>query len=68
MIVKVQRSLFSPGRERVLIYNRTESVRVETDLSPELRRALGDSFRKFFSAELRKGTLSLKHELGEQGW
>lgn len=67
IIVKVQQSMFPPGR--VIVYNEDRSIWYETDLDPTLSRFLRSDFRVFVQATLEpNGTLALSGRVPDQNW
>lgn len=69
IIVKVQLNLNPPIAEEALVYNKTKTIYMQTEVSRNLRIVMGKRVKMFFYAKQDKdGLVTLLDEAPEQDW
>ena len=69
MIVKIQRSIFPPGANTMLIYDKRRSVEGQLPLSDEVKALLGGDLKGYFKVKMDStGLLHIQKRVADQEW
>jgi hypothetical protein len=70
VVVKVQQSIVtSETKRQVLVYNQDRSIMWQGDITPDLRKVLGDDLKSYWYATVMKdGNLRLERRTGWRTW
>lgn len=69
MIVKIQRSIFPPGANTMLIYDKRRSVEGQLPLTKEVKKLLAGDLKGYFQGRLDStGLLHIQKRVADQEW
>lgn len=69
MIVKIQRSIFPPGANTMLIYDKRHSMEGQLPLTDEVEALLAGDLKGYFKARLdTTGLLHIQKRVADQEW
>lgn len=69
MIVKIQQQIGgNTTPQQMLVYNQNRKYLLETDMTPEVKKLLGDRPKAYFEAQVKNNNFIIGKEVPAQNW